>query len=164
MKEDLPQKKNYLLEGRPLRNPSVSVYQLVVVWEAALGFSEFFFKTLQNVCPFHDGWLTSAPAYTALYSVVFDPKWNDPHASPSLVIQYHPEWLFFCYPRWKKSSKGNILLMWKRRNKKWQKHWKASKSMSSKTVLSCGKNVSMGELHQRERSLKVTEEYTFFFK
>ena len=39
---------------------------------------------------------------------------------------------------------------------KWQKHLKASKSMCSKTVLSSGKEVSVGVLHQMESTLKVT--------
>ena len=61
-------KWNYLLEGGLLavqaspslgkcsRNPSVSVYQLAMLWEAAFSFSDFFFwRLFQCVCPFHVG-------------------------------------------------------------------------------------------------------------
>ena len=37
---------------------------------------------------------------------------------------------------------------------------KASKSMSSETVLSSGKNISLGVLSEMESTLKVTEVYT----
>ena len=38
-----------------------------------------------------------------------------------------------------------------------QKHQKASKLMSSKTVLSSGENISIGVLHQMENMLNVIE-------
>ena len=38
--------------------------------------------------------------------------------SPNLT----PSDFFFCFLRWKTSSKGKVLLMWKRWNQKWQKH------------------------------------------
>ena len=48
----------------------------------------------------------------------FDQKWQDssmPHPP------YSPDFAqsnLFCFPEWKESSKGNILLMWKRWNRK----------------------------------------------
>ena len=120
--------QNYLLEGRPLvvqtsprgecsRNPPVSVHQLALLWEAAFGFSDFFFfwRLFQHICPLHDGWFTSAPAHTTLSVQQFLTKngmfpMSQPPYSPDLALSD----FFFCFPRWKKSSKGNILLMWKR--------------------------------------------------
>ena len=103
-------------------NPSVSMYQLALLWEAAFLFSEFFWRLFQHVCSFHDGWFTLAPAHTVLSVEQFLTN-NDmtpvPHPpySPDLTLT------FFClFPRWQKSSKGNVLLMWKQWNKKQQKH------------------------------------------
>ena len=105
------------------RNPSVPVHQLVVLWKERFGFSEFFLKT-QQICPFHDGWLTTAPVHITLSVKQFLTK-NDmtplPHPpySPDLILSDY----VFC-PRWKILSKGNILPIWKKWNEKWQKHKK----------------------------------------
>ena len=108
--------------GEYSRNPSVSVYQLVLLWEAAFGFSELFLKTLStHFCPFHDGCKCTCPHH-AEYSLVFDQKWHDPCAPPQYSPNVTPKDYFFCFPGWKKSSKGIILLIWKRWNKKQQKH------------------------------------------
>ena len=40
---------------------------------------------------------------------------------------------------------------------KQQKHWKASESTSTKTVLSSGENVSIEVLRQMDSTLKATE-------
>ena len=109
------------LLGECSRSPSVSVCQLVLVWEAALGFSECFWRLFQCICPFHGGWFTSAPVHTTLSGQQFLTKNGMtpvPHLpySPDLTLS-----VFFVYLD-KKSSKGNILQMWKRWNKKWQKH------------------------------------------
>ena len=92
-----PKIQNYLLEGGPLvdrlpqlggcsRNPSVSLWQLALLWEAVLGFSDSFLKT-QHMCPFHDGWLPRAPAHTLLSVQQFLPKMARPQAPPSLFTQ-----------------------------------------------------------------------------
>ena len=91
----------HLLEGSPLvaqasptggcsRNPSVPVYELALLWEAAFSSSEYFLKT-QRICPFHDGWLTSAPAHTTL-SVQFLTKIG------MTPMPHPPYWLFFVSP------------------------------------------------------------------
>ena len=55
------------LLGECSRNPSVSVHQLALLWEAAFAVSDFFFwRLFQCVCPFHDGWFVTSPAHTAL--------------------------------------------------------------------------------------------------
>ena len=144
--------------GEYSRTPSVSVYQLALLWEAVFGFSEFFFGRLfQHICTFHDGWFTSTPAHTTLSVQQFLTKngmtpMPHPPYSPNVAPSD-----FFCFPGWKKSSKRNVLLTWETWNKKRQKHWKASKSTSSKTVLSSGKNISIGVRHRMESTLKVTE-------
>ena len=160
---------NYLPEGGPgstgfpllgecYRNPSVSVYQLALFWEAASSFSEFFLKTLSTHSPISWwGIYEHTTAHLAECSAVFNQKWHNPYSLTSLLSWSHPSNFFFCFPDWKKSSKGNVLQMWKRWNKEWQKDQKASKSVSSKTVLSSGKKPSIGVLHQMGSTWKVTE-------
>ena len=80
-----------------------------------LGSVNFFWRLFQCVCPFHDGGFTSAPAHTTLNVQQFLTKNGMRPYSPQAT-------LLFCFPGWKKASKGNILPMWKRWNKKWQKH------------------------------------------
>ena len=110
-------------------------------------FAHFMMGGLRDTCPHH-----------AECSAVFDQKRHDLHASPPYLPNLAPSNFFCCFPGWKTSSKGNILPVWTRWSKKWQKYQKASKSTSSKTVLSSGKNVSVDILHQRERTFKVTED------
>ena len=71
----------FLLESGPLLvqpSPlcSVLVCQLVLLWEAAFSFSEFFWKTLSSICPFHVGWLTSVAAHDALSVQQFLTKYS----------------------------------------------------------------------------------------
>ena len=108
--------------GECSSNPPVSVYQLALVWEAVFSFSKFFWSPLQCVCPFRDGWFTNAPAHTTLSGQHFLTKNGVtpvPHLpySPGLTLRD-----YFVSPDEKKFSKGNVLPMWKRWNKKWQKH------------------------------------------
>ena len=98
------------------RNPPESVYQLILLWEAV--FSEFFWRLFQCICPFHDGWFMCTPAHTCWVFSSFWQKWRVPHAPPSLFTWSCPKWLFFLTLDEKNCSKGNILLMWKRWNKK----------------------------------------------
>ena len=94
------------LLGECSRNPSVSVYQLVLLWEAELGFSEFFWRLIQHVCPFYDGWAMNVPAHTTLRFGSFWPKmaWPllpHPPYSPSLAPSN-----FFLFPHMKQVLKG----------------------------------------------------------
>ena len=74
--------------------PSISVYQLVLLWEATFSFSEFVLKT-QHVYTFRDGWFTNAPVRTVLgVQKVLTRKQHDPRVPPSLFTQSCPEWLF----------------------------------------------------------------------
>ena len=128
MRED-PPKWNYFLEGKPLviqasplgecpRNPSVSVYQLVVLWEVAFGPSEFFFKASMHLTVLW--WVIcehTCPHHTES-SAVFDQKWHDPSIPPSLFTLSLPKWQFYVSPGEKKSSKESILSVQKRWNKK----------------------------------------------
>ena len=57
----------------------------------------------------------------------------------------------------KKSLKGNCFAGVEEVKQKTAEALKASKSMSSKTVLSGGKNVLIGVLHQMQSTLKVNE-------
>ena len=90
----------------------------------------------------------------------FLPKTHGPQAPHSLVTRPHPEWLF-CFSRWKKSSKGNILPMWKRWNTQTNKKSRNTKRHQNRWVQklfwAVGKNILIGVLHQMESTLKVTE-------
>ena len=83
-----------------------------------------FLKT-QCICPFHDGWFMCTPAHTMLNFQQFLTK-NSMTSCP-IHLSYSADltpsdFLFlFCFPAWKMSSKGNVLPLWKRWNKKWQK-------------------------------------------
>ena len=54
------------LLGECSRNPSVSVYQLALLWEAVFGINKFFLKTLSMSLPISWRVITSSPAHTAL--------------------------------------------------------------------------------------------------
>ena len=98
-------------------NPCVSVPQLVLLWEAAFTFAEFWGKTLWMCLPML-WWVIydhTCPHHSVFHS--FWPKQHDPHAPPSLFTPSHPQVTLFCFPGCKQSSKRNILLMWKRWNK-----------------------------------------------
>ena len=123
-----PTKKNqnYLLEGEPLvaqaspdrwvfRNTSVSVFQLVALWEAAFGFSELFLKTLSMHLPI--SWqviYTRTCPHHVECLAVFDQKRYDLYTPPSLFTVSNSKQLFLFPWKKKKSSKGNILPVWKR--------------------------------------------------
>ena len=106
--------------GECSRNPSVSVHQLTLLWEAAFGFSECFLK-IQSVFPFYGGWFTSTPSHTVLSFQQFLTKNN--MTPPCRTLPIHPispRVTFFCFSSWKKSFKGSVLPMWKKWNKKWR--------------------------------------------
>ena len=80
---------------------------------------KFFWRLFQRVCPFHDGWFTSAPAHTGLSVQQFlTKKLHDHRDPPSLFTWSLLEWLFLCFPGCKKSTQGNVLPTWNRWNKK----------------------------------------------
>ena len=122
------------------RNPSVSVYQLALLWEAALGFSEFFLKTHSTHLPI---------SWWVIYECTC------PHIAECSAV-FAPS-NFFCFYGWRKSSKKYFADVEKMRQKNSRSTKKASKLMSSKTVLSSGKNVLIDVLHQMESTLRVTE-------
>ena len=91
-------------------NPSVSVYQLVLLWEAVLASVKFFEDSF--ICSFHDGWFMSTPAHTVLSAQQFWPKTAWPPC-PTLPVHLIFPWATFflvgSFPWMKKnSSKGNI--------------------------------------------------------
>ena len=101
------------LLGEYSRNPSVSVYQLALSWEATSGFSEFLLKIL-STCLAISWWMIYE--HTCLHcaecSTVSDQKQHDLHTPPSLFTQSCPKWPFFLVSLYeKKSSKGNVLVI-----------------------------------------------------
>ena len=136
------------------RNPSVAVYQLVL-WEVACGLSEFYWRFFQHICPVYDGWFTSALAHSTLSVQQFlaqngrAPVPHPPH-SPDLVLNN-----FFLFPHMQK------VLKWKHFAEEEVKQTaEALKVIKINEFKNCfeqwKKNVSIGALHQMERTLKVT--------
>ena len=102
---------------------------------------------------------------------VFSCFWPKMAWPPCTTLFIHPmpqATVFF--PRWKKSSKGNILPMWKKQ--KTAEVLRGIKMDKFKNYFEQWKKVSMGVLHQMENTntLKVTEvsicknKYTIFYK
>ena len=78
----------------------------------------FPWRLFQHICRFHDGWFTSTPAHTALNIQQFLTKNS---MTPMPHSPYSPDLTssdVFLFHGWKKSSKRNVLPMWKRWNKK----------------------------------------------
>ena len=120
------------------RNPSVSVYQLALLWGLEFSFSEIFWKLFQHICPFMMDDIWGHLTTLTVCSPVFDQKWPEPCASPSLFTRSHLKWLFFVSLDEKSPQRG--MICWcGRGDTKIAEIPKASKSMSSKTVLSRGK-------------------------
>ena len=95
------------------RNPSVSVYQMPLLWEAALGLSELFLKTLWRHLPI-SWWVIykrNCPQ-RAECSALFDQKQHDPMPlapySSNLALSD-----FFSPPGWKNSQRE--MFCWCRR-------------------------------------------------
>ena len=80
--------------------------------------ANFFWRLFQHICPFHDGWFTSAPAHIALNVQQFWTKNSMTSIPLPPYSQISSQVTFSCFPEWKKPSKGIVLLMWKRWNKK----------------------------------------------
>ena len=112
--------------GECSRNPSVSCTTWRCCERLHLASLNFFLKSL-SVCLPISWWViykhtclhcAECSAYSLLpYSQKGQTPMPHPPCSSDLTLSY-----FFCFPRWKKSSKENVLLMWKRWNKKWQRH------------------------------------------
>ena len=123
--------------GECSKNLSVAVCQLALTC-----FSEVFWRLFQHVCSFHDGWFTSAPATTVLSVQQFLIKmaWHPHPISPQAVF-WQVFFFFLMFPGTKRNPLKETFAEEevKHTHTKWQKHQKASKSMSSKTVLSSGK-------------------------
>ena len=136
---------NYLLSGHPLikyrlpplgecsRNPSVSVYQLALLWEAVSGYSDFFFfeDSFQVFAHFMSGLPSPRPKPTEL-SAVSDPKWHDPPGPPSLCTQSCPQGTFFISLDVKNPQRETYCWCGRGETKKQQKPYKAWKLTSSK--------------------------------
>ena len=148
--------------GECSRNPSVSLYQVVLLWEAVFIFSEFFWRLFQCVCPFHDGWFMSIPAHTVLSAWQFLTKSGmTPMPRSPYSLDISPSNFFVClFPQMKNVLKGKRFADMeevKQTNKKMAEELKSIKINESKTVLSSGKNVSVGVLHEMESTLKGTD-------
>ena len=164
-----PQNQNYLLGGvdplsfrLPLlgeccRNPGVSVPAGVVrgcVWlqwifseDSCNAFGHFTVGDLQAHLPtlpwvFHSLWPEKRP---------------DPCAPPSLFTQSHPERLFFVSLNEKSLQKETFYQCGRGETKNSRSTKRHQNWIQKLYILSSGKNVLKGILHQMESTLKVTE-------
>ena len=89
--------------GECSKNPSVSVYQLVVLWEATFSFSEFYF--FKDVMCLPIPWQAideSTSPHCTECSAVSDPKWHDPGVPPPYSPDLSQNDFFVClFPQWK---------------------------------------------------------------
>ena len=107
----------FVVESSPAREPTCISVPAGIVMKVCLWLSWFFFEDYQHNCPFNDEWLTSAPAHTALSVQQFLTK-NGMTSMP--YPPYSPDLTpsnFLCFLKWIKSSKGNVLVMWRKWNK-----------------------------------------------
>ena len=144
--------------GECSRNPSVSVYQLVLLWEVVFNYSEFFFENSTNL---HISWwviyeCTCSHLNTLKCSVVFGQKWHDPHAPPSLFTKSHPKRVFLS-PWLKKVLKGKHFADVEEVKQKMAEALKGINNDEFKNYLRSGKNTLIAVVHQMESTLKVTE-------
>ena len=144
------------------RNPSVSVYHLVLLWEAEFGFSEFFFEHSYNMfahfmmmiyeptCPHH-----------AECTAVFDQKQHDPHVPPSLFTESYSKGHFIFVSPDEESPQREMFCQCERgETKKMTEALKAIKIDEFRNCLEQLKKVSIGVLHWMESTLTVTEVQT----
>ena len=89
-------------------------------------------------------------------SAVFDQKWHDPHALPSLFTWAHPEQLFFVSQD-EKVLKGKRFANVEEVKQKMAEALKGIKTDKLKNFFEQWKNVLIGVLHQLESALKVTD-------
>ena len=145
-----PLQYRFLL-GECSRDLSVPVCQLVLLWQAACGFSEFFWTLFQCVCPFQDGWIMSAEC-----PAVFDQKWHYPHDPPSLFTWSHTEQLYFV-SQIKKSHQGEMFCRCGRSDTKMGETLNVIKINEFKNCFEQWKKVLIGVLHWMKNTLKVTK-------
>ena len=147
--------------GECSRNPSASVYQLVLLWEAVFSFSEFFFKNFNAFAHFMMGDSQAYLQHHAECSAIFDPKQHDPPAPPSLLTWPHltlSNFFSFCFPRWEKCPQRETCYQCGRAETKNGRSTKQRQNRVQKLFQTVGKNnISIGVLHQMESALKVTE-------
>ena len=99
--------------GEWSRNPSVSVCQLVLLWEAVFGFSEFFFEGSMRLPISWRVIYELTRSYPLSVWQFLTKTCMTPQCSPLSTYLISPQATFFCFPGWKMSSKGNVLLIWK---------------------------------------------------
>ena len=128
--------------GECSRNPSVSVYRPASLGEAAHSFSEFFFEDSPNV--FAHFMMGDLQAHLPTQHCVqqFSPKMAGPPCPTLPTPDLTPRDFFFCFPGGKKSSKGNILPMWRRCKQKTAEALKGIKTDEFKNWFEQWKNVN----------------------
>ena len=104
-----------------------------------------------------DLWGHLPPPHHAECSAVFDQKWHDLCAPPSLLTRSHAEWDIFLFPQMKKVLKGKHFANVEEVKQKMAEALKGIKIDDFKNCFDQWDNVLIGVLHQMESTLKVTE-------
>ena len=97
-------------------------------------------------CPHHAG-----------CSAVVDQTSMTPVSHPPYSHDLAPRDFFFCFPGWKKGLRGKHFANAEEVKPKTAEALKGIQIDEFKTVLSSGKNISIGVLHPVQSTLKVTE-------
>ena len=142
--------------GECFRNPSVSVKQLVLLWEAAFGFNEFFFWRLNVFAHFM---MSDLRVHLLILCCVFRGFWAKTAQSPCWTHPIHPilpRPTFFVSPD-EKIPQRETSCQCGRGETKTAEVLKGVKIDWVQKVVSSEKNVLIGVLHQIESTLKVTE-------
>ena len=145
--------------GECSKNPSVSCTSWCYCERLSLASENFFFKTLATRIVHL--MMDDLGAHLPTPHWVFNSFWPKTAWPPCPTPSIHPisPWatsFFVCFPGWKKSSKGNILLMWKRWNKNGRSTERHQNWQVQKLFWAVEKNILIGVLHQMENTLKVT--------
>ena len=156
-----PKYQNYILQGEPLVvQASLAEYSrntsgAGVIVRGCIQLQWVFFLKTQRVFSFHHGWFTSAPTHIALSVQQFLTKSDMTSPCPALPVHPISPWanFFFCFPGWKKSSKRNVLSMWKRWNKKMAEALNGIKRWVPKLFWAVEKKISVDVFHKMESTL-----------
>ena len=141
--------------GECSRNLSGSVYQLVLLWEAAYGFSEFFWRIFAHIM------MGDLHVHLSILSWVFSSFWPKKEwpPYPTLPIHLISPWanILFVSPDEKSPPRGTFC--WcgigetkPSRSTKGHQNWRVQK-----LFWAVEKNFLIGVLYHMENSLKVTD-------
>ena len=143
--------------GECSRNPSISVYQLALLWEAAFSFSEFFADSFNVFAHFTMSNLLVHLPSTMSVQQFLTQNTMTPVPHPPYSPNFAPINFFFFVSLMKKVLKGKHFADEEEMKQKMAEALKGVKINKVKSSWAMGKNVLIGVLYQVESILKVTD-------